>query len=386
VAVEIRHEGGTEVRLRAWLGGGVAYRPQGPGDLGARMGRALRAAFRQGAERAVIIGSDIPALGAAVVDDAFEALHRHDLVFGPAADGGYYLIGATAAGFRRAAACLAAGIDWGSGRVLSQSLERVRPAGLTFALLERLADVDRPEDLPGAMAALNAGADPQSVSVIVPALDEAGAIAGTLAAAGRHPGVEVVVADGGSRDGTAIAAAAAGALVMAARPPRSVQMNAGAAAASGGILLFLHADTHLPRDFPDQVRQTLAGPGVAAGAFRLRIDSNTAGLRLIELVANWRARVLQMPYGDQALFLPRQRFWGLGGFPALCLMEDYELVRRLKRRGRIALARGCATTSARRWVKLGIAKTWLINQMVVAAYHFGVPTDHLSAWYRSKSR
>ncbi len=220
--------------------------------------------------------------------------------------------------------------------------------------------------------------------MVIPALDEAGTIQGALAAARHYPGVEVIVADGGSRDGTAAVAAALGARVVTARPPRSVQMNAGAAAAGGGILLFLHADTRLPEGFPGQVRHTLASPGVAAGAFRLRIDSSAAGLRLIERVANWRSRRLQMPYGDQALFMSRDRFWDLGGFPVLSLMEDFELVRRLKRRGRIALAGGCVTTSARRWLRLGVAKTWLINQSIIAAYRLGVPTDRLAAWYRSR--
>jgi rSAM/selenodomain-associated transferase 2 len=161
-------------------------------------------------------------------------------------------------------------------------------------------------------------------------------------------------------------------------------MNAGAAAAGGNLLLFLHADTRLPAGFETQVRQTLARSRVAAGAFRLKIDGNQRGLRTIEAVANWRSRVLQMPYGDQALFLRSYTFWESGAFPPIPIMEDFELVRRLKRRGRIALAPGCAETSARRWLRLGAVKTWLVNQCVIAAYCAGVSPQRLAAWYRGK--
>ena len=93
-----------------------------------------------------------------------------------------------------------------------------------------------------------------------------------------------------------------------------------------------------------------------------------------------------MPYGDQALFLKRDRFWQLGGFPALPLMEDFELVRRLRRHGRIRLAPGHALTSARRWHTLGLAKTWLVNQWVIAAYSLGVSPTRLARWYRGQTR
>jgi rSAM/selenodomain-associated transferase 2 len=161
-------------------------------------------------------------------------------------------------------------------------------------------------------------------------------------------------------------------------------MNAGAALASGDILLFLHADTRLSEGFEDHVQDALAGPGVAAGAFKLKIDSNTRGLRLTERVANWRSRTLQMPYGDQALFLKKEVFWGLEGFPPFPIMEDFELVRRLRRRGRIELAPGWATTSARRWQQVGVTRTWLLNQLVVTAYLCGVSTHRLARWYRFK--
>ena len=384
LSLEVRHEGGGEARMRQWLGENFTFRPQAFGDLGARMQTSFGAAFAEGAQRTVLIGSDIPGLTSATVIHAFDLLKHDDLVFGPAADGGYYLIGMTAAGYRCGTPYLSPGTAWGSSDVLARTLGRVRDLRLSYRLLETLADVDRPQDLAGAMQALCSGKERPALSLVIPSLNEAGHIAGTLSSLAHRPGVEIIVVDGGSSDATAAVAQAGGVRVLRARPPRSVQMNAGAAAASGDILLFLHADTRLPAAFEEQVRQALARPRAAAGAFRLKIDEGRISLGIIELVANWRSRFLQMPYGDQALFMPRDLFWELGAFPPIPIMEDFEMVRRLKRRGRIALAPGCAETSARRWLRLGAVKTWLVNQCVIAAYCAGVSPERLALWYRGK--
>jgi rSAM/selenodomain-associated transferase 2/rSAM/selenodomain-associated transferase 1 len=382
LSVEVRHEGGSGSLMRQWLGRGFTFRPQGPGDIGTRMKQSLLAAFEEGMERAVIIGSDIPGITSAILGESFEALNRCDLVFGPAVDGGYYLIGSTSAGARTGTPYLEGNIAWGSARALAQTLSRVRSAGLSYTLLEALADVDRPEDLKTALQALCRKPDRPAISAIIPALNEAGVIAEAVSVPAASPRVEVIVVDGGSRDATVEIATSRSTRVLVTRPMRGIQMNAGAAIASGDILLFLHADTRLSEGFADQVQDTLAGPGVAAGAFNLKIESSTRGLMLMERVANWRSRRLQMPYGDQALFLRREVFWELGGFPPLPIMEDFELVRRLRRMGRIAIAPGRATTSARRWLQVGVARTWLLNQLVVVAYLCGVSTHRLARWYR----
>jgi rSAM/selenodomain-associated transferase 2/rSAM/selenodomain-associated transferase 1 len=386
VSLEIRHEGGGPVAMRQWLGAEFSFRPQGGGDIGARMEQSLNAAFAEGAERVVIIGSDIPGLRSATVIQAFDALEHHDLVFGPATDGGYYLIGTTAGCFRGDTSYFGEKIGWGGPDVLTRTLGMMRDARLTFTLLETLADVDRPQDLPAAMQALCLETDRPVLSVVIPALDEAEQLGATLAVLAPNPEVEVLVIDGGSTDATADIARAAGVRTLMARPPRSIQMNAGAAAANADILMFLHADTRLPLDFPAQVRQTMADDRVAAGAFHLQIDAAGKGLRLIEQVANWRSSLLQMPYGDQALFLRRDLFWDLGAFLPIPIMEDFELVQRLKPRGRIVLAPGTAMTSARRWLKLGVWRTWLINQAVIGAYYAGVSPQRLAGWYRGKKR
>lgn len=382
--LEVRFDGGDAARMRAWLGEDAEYRPQGEGDIGRRMERSLLAAVDRGARRVVLVGADIPGLRAAHLREAFDRLDACDLVFGPALDGGYYLIGATAPALRRSTGYLNPGVRWGSDRALSDTLQRVRTAGLTHALIEPLADIDRPDDLATAMAAL--GRDSRTrATVVIPALNEEANLPGALRSC-RAAGVEIIVVDGGSTDRTAELAVEGGARLLRSDPPRSIQMNAGAAVADGDTLIFLHADTRLPPDFARQARRTLDRPGTAAGAFRLRIDGQGAGLHLIAAAANWRSRLLQMPYGDQALFLKRDRFWQLGGFPALPLMEDFELVRRLRRHGRIRLAPGHALTSARRWHTLGLAKTWLVNQWVIAAYSLGVSPTRLARWYRGQTR
>jgi rSAM/selenodomain-associated transferase 2 len=199
------------------------------------------------------------------------------------------------------------------------------------------------------------------------------------------PGVEVLVVDGGSNDNTADIAKALGANVLESPAGRAAQMNTGARAARGDILLFLHGDTLLAPGFVEQVRVALSQPGVAAGAFRLVIDGKDFGLRIIEWLANFRSKVLQMPYGDQAIFVRADMFYDLGGFPDLPIMEDFELVRRLKQKGRIKILPLAATTSPRRWQKLGVLQTTAINQVIIVAYMFGANPRRLAEWYRRRA-
>jgi len=139
---EICFDGGDEPSMQDWLGRELSYVPQGPGDLGQRMLRAFRRAFDEGHRRAVLVGTDIPALEAAHIRQAGELLEQHQLVLGPAADGGYYLIG-----LRQTHPELFAGISWGSSEVLHQTMAKASALGLSIAQLPELADVDRPEDL-----------------------------------------------------------------------------------------------------------------------------------------------------------------------------------------------------------------------------------------------
>jgi rSAM/selenodomain-associated transferase 2 len=219
-----------------------------------------------------------------------------------------------------------------------------------------------------------------AVSVVVPTLNEAAVLARTLEALPTGF-AEVVVADGGSTDATVAIAREHGARVTASPPGRGPQMNAGAAAAKGDVLLFLHADTVLPPDAPARIAAALAEAGAVAGAFRLGIDSPDPRLRLIARAANLRTRLTGVPYGDQALFVRRDAFDAAGGFPDVPIMEDVELGRRLKRLGRIVVVPARVRTSARRWEREGIVRTTLRNAVLITLYLLGVHPRRLARWY-----
>ena len=225
---------------------------------------------------------------------------------------------------------------------------------------------------------------PPDISVIIPVLNDAEALDLALSSTQDCTGVERIVVDGGSFDSSAEVAQSRGVKVVHSPPGRARQMNAGAEVAEGTFLVFLHADTRLPEGFDLHVRRILTEAGVAAGAFQLQIDGPSVRLRLIERAANWRSRYLQMPYGDQAIFLRAELFREIGGFSDLPIMEDFQLIRRLKGRGRIVIAPAAVVTSARRWKKQGALRTTLINQLMILGFYLGFEPSRLARWYRRK--
>ncbi len=218
-------------------------------------------------------------------------------------------------------------------------------------------------------------------SIIIPVLNEEEQIPSLLADLRRFPQTEILVVDGGSRDRTPELVRRAGIRLLRSPPGRGRQQNLGAAAAGGDTLLFLHCDTRLPADALYHMQRMLATPDVAAGAFRLAIDAAGAGFRLIEWGANLRARLLQLPWGDQALFMKREYFLRAGGFPDQPLLEEPLLLQRLKRLGRIGMAKAAVTTSARRWQERGLLRTTLLNQVILAGFLCGISPQRLARIY-----
>src|SRR3989441_324585 len=222
---------------------------------------------------------------------------------------------------------------------------------------------------------------PAALSVVVPTLDEAEALPATLAAA-RQPGVhEVIVVDGGSRDDTRAVACSLADRVLEAPRGRARQMNAGAAAARGDVLLFLHADTRLPAGYAQAVAGALADPAVVGGRFDVRLDAAGLAYRAIGRLISLRSRLTHVATGDQAIFVRRAVFERLGGYPLVPLMEDVALSRAMKRAGRVACLNETVTTSARRWQRHGVARTVLVMWALRAAYYAGVPPARLARIY-----
>lgn len=220
------------------------------------------------------------------------------------------------------------------------------------------------------------------LSVIIPTLNESVHIDRVLQDVSQGEAIEVIVADGGSTDTTVDQAAAQGARVCRGPAGRARQMNQGAAMATGTFLFFLHADSRLPVGFDRIIRRVLGTTDVAAGAFSLGIDEDSGKVRMVEYWANLRSRYLGLPYGDQGLFLRASRFHRMGGFPDLPIMEDFAMMQRLGKTGRIVTAPERLYTSPRRWRRLGVLRTTLINQAIITGYFLGVPAERLSRWYR----
>jgi rSAM/selenodomain-associated transferase 2 len=224
------------------------------------------------------------------------------------------------------------------------------------------------------------------ISIIIPVLNEATIIKKTLSQLTQHSEIEIIVVDGGSQDNTVAIAKSSAKVITAIGKGRAGQMNAGANVAQSDILLFLHADTQLPANFIELVNKTLNQNQIIAGAFELAIDGSGIPLRGIEILVKVRSRLLSLPYGDQALFISKQAFIKAGGFADLPIMEDFEFIQRVGKLGRIAIAPAAVTTSGRRWQKLGVWQTTLINQLMIAGYYLGISPAKLSKFYRSRGK
>lgn len=226
---------------------------------------------------------------------------------------------------------------------------------------------------------------PPRLSAVIPTLDEEDSIEATLVAArgALGPEAELLVVDGGSRDRTR-ERAVPHATVLVAQRGRGLQMNVGARAADGSVLVFLHADTRLEPGAGTEILRCLADPGVVGGCCRFAVEPPArfpGPFALLELGVNLRTRLFRTATGDQAIFVRRDAFRRVGGFPDVPLFEDISLVRRLKGLGRFRPTDIVARTSRRRWERNGFLRTVALHWTLRVGYWLRVPPERLAAWY-----
>ena len=220
------------------------------------------------------------------------------------------------------------------------------------------------------------------IAVVVPTLNEAARIGQLVRGLEAMGFAEIVVADGGSSDGTdQIVAAISGVRLVRCRPGRGPQLDAGVRATTSPLLLLLHADTSLPENAVALICQTLADPGVSGGCFRLRFDRKGTVLDISAWFSRFETSFTT--FGDQAFFLRRSDFDAIGGIPDIPFLEDLVLRERMKRQGRFVKCRECVETSARRFETHGAIRTQLRNLLILLAYRCGVPASLLARWYKA---
>ena len=220
-----------------------------------------------------------------------------------------------------------------------------------------------------------------AISIIIPSRNKAAGIAATIASARSPQTLEIIVVDANSHDDTVAIAQRLGATVLESAPGRARQMNAGARLARGQILLFLHADSLLPEAFGEAIAGALADPRVPGGRFDVRFSDPRFAMRIVAFLMNQRSRWTGIATGDQAIFLRRETFARLGGYPEQELMEDIELTRRMRRLGPSAALRPRVQTSSRRWETHGVWRTIVLMWALRLAYFVGVSPARLAQIY-----
>ena len=223
----------------------------------------------------------------------------------------------------------------------------------------------------------------KKISLIIPVINEEKIIHDLVSNLLEYKSVEIIFVDGGSQDNTVNLIHKSGLKVITSPIiRRSYQMNLGAKEATGEVLLFLHGDTLLPKNFLEVILNTINQKNFVAGAFKLQIDSPKFIFRCLEMLVNWRSQFFSLPYGDQGIFLTKKQFMEVNGFDDLDIMEDFAFMKKLTKKGNIYLTSEAVTTSARRWDKLGVFKTTMINQLMIIGYYLGIENQKLANIYR----
>lgn len=371
-------------------GADALYFAQSGENLGARMLNAFAKVFEAGYKSCVLIGSDIPEIRAQEITEALDHLEEDDIVIGPSADGGYWMIG-----MHRAHSCLFERREFSHDSVLKELSASAQDAGLSVRICTWHQDMDTPSDLADYRNRMRRDAslrrsytgrfltDKMTVSVIVPVYNEITTIDAMISQLDRiRDQAEIIIADGGSTDGTCSRIPERFTLLHTGKG-RAVQMNAGAEAAHGDVLFFLHCDSELPEDPIGEIRRVMASH--EAGCFGIAFHSDQFFMWTCRVMSNHRAGVRKIMFGDQGIFITRELFRIVGGYPQIPLMEDYRLSLTLKKIGvRPGMCRHRIFTSERRFPEENIPKLkvmWKMH-MLRRAYRKGVPVEEIAAQYR----
>lgn len=326
--------------------------PQEGKTLGERMQNAMARVFREGYARCLLIGTDIPYLDGALYEEAFARLEECDAVFGPAQDGGYWLIG-----LKEMLSELFSLSAYSHSRVLEETLAAL-PAGRTAAQLPELRDTDEIEDLLYCRARAPAGshtaemlAQIHVLSVIIPVYNEEKRVDRLLAELRKLPHGEVIFVDGGSSDGTRErlrAGMGTNCVLLESKRGRGTQLCAGAAAARGDLFFFLHADATLPEDAEEEILRVMRDHEF--GAFGIAFRGGDPLMRINAWLSNRRAFRRGIVFGDQGMFMRRRFYEANGGYPQLPLMEDYRFSLNARCEGSsVGRTAHCLTVSDRRY-------------------------------------
>lgn len=386
----VSYTGGDPIKLRSVFGESVLYTEQKGDDLGLRMYNALKDVFEMEYEKVLLIGTDIPELRAESVEYAFSLLEGDDVVLGPTADGGYYLVGMKS--LHEEAFDVK---HYGGSTVLDDTVRSLEKAGLSIALTDTYHDMDDRDDLAGYLRRMRTERRLRSsetgkfikanakISIIVPVYNEAATIRRMCDQLMQYRScAEIFFVDGGSTDDT-VKIIGDKFPVLSGVKGRAAQMNQGAEKSSGDILFFLHCDSILPPKALDEIRECIAENEY--GCFGVKFASSNFFMLTNRVISNHRAWSRGLPFGDQGIFIGRELFFDMGMFPDIPIMEDYEFSRRLLSAGiKPGRTRHRISTSARRYGNstLSILKTEYKMWNLRKKYRAGTDIEEISSMYR----